>query len=101
VFQNKELAESLLVLLHNKLAMLLVLWHNKDINAAGWRNGCRRDRGSCIENYRVYFCQDHSGGEELMSELLYGLILTGGAFSAVLLGAFWWDRRHGALPHRR
>jgi hypothetical protein len=31
VFQNKELAESLLVLLHNKLAMLLVLWHNKDI----------------------------------------------------------------------
>jgi hypothetical protein len=30
-----------------------------------------------------------------MSELLYGLILTGGAFFGVLAGAFWWDRNHG------
>jgi hypothetical protein len=36
-----------------------------------------------------------------MSELLYGLVLTGGAFAAVLLGAFWWDHRHTAAFQRR
>lgn len=36
-----------------------------------------------------------------MVELLYGLVLTGGTFAAVLIVAFWWDNRHAASFHRR
>jgi hypothetical protein len=27
--------------------------------------------------------------------------LTGGAFAALLVGAFWWNRRNANLPHHR
>jgi hypothetical protein len=36
-----------------------------------------------------------------MSELLYGLLVTGGAFAVVLAAGLWFDRRHSSLTHRR
>jgi hypothetical protein len=36
-----------------------------------------------------------------MSELLYGLLVTGGAFAVVVAAGLWFDNRRSGLPHRR